>query len=648
MITVNHKCLFNLAVFRGFFDLYQGCAPQLERSDSSNLRTYPRPWLKRTFAWPLALYQVYDQRFRRVRMLGKLTSGSLLFIAALLSGCASPSGSSSPANIQPIAELAQKRAVTTAHPLATTAALRILEQGGSAVDAAIAAQMVLGLVEPQASGIGGGALAMYWDAKAGRLTSFDGLAAAPSRVTAALSLDFDGKTLQSVDVARGGRSVGVPGALSVLKLLHERQGKLPWERLFGPAIKLANEGFPFPRYMHTILSAPTAAADHPEMLALYFDANQKVLPPGTRITNPAYASTLRRIAQQGPAGFVAQGGGASLVAGVQRGAHPSMISEADLRAYRALPREPLCAPFLVYKVCAMGPTSFGGVVVLQMLQMLEARSGGEAANGRFNFGDPEFVHLYAEAGRLAQADRLHYIGDPAFSIVPSVALTAALYLKDRARLIDPSKSASSVSPGVVDAKVAMPDAAPASTPADATSQLAIVDGDGNALSLTTTNNLNFGSRLMVDGYVLNNAMTNFTGAPRAGQAAPNRMEAGKRPVTSMAPVIVFDATGKPLIVGGSAGGSQIVDYITGSLIEMLANQRTPAQALARGNISTAVTGKLQLEKDTTAAALAPALTAKGHAVEVVQLNSGQGFLKRVGDGWIGAADPRRDGVAMGY
>ncbi len=581
-------------------------------------------------------------------MINKSNTAALLLMAALLGGCASLSGPSSPAKMEPIAQQAKKRAVTTAHPLATTAALTILDQGGSAIDAAIAAQMVLGLVEPQASGIGGGALAMHWDAKAARLTSFDGLAAAPSRVTAALSQDFDGKTLKSEDVARGGRSVGVPGTLSVLKMLHERQGKLPWASLFEPAIKLAKEGFPLPKRLHAALSEPTAARDLPEMLPLYFDVSGKVLPLGTMIKNPAYANTLNRIAQQGPAGFLVQGGGANFVAAVQRGAHPSMISEADMRAYRAEPREAMCAPFLVYKVCAMAPTSFGGVVVLQKLQMLEARLQGASPAGRFNFDDPEFVHLYAEAARLAQADRLHYIGDPAFTQVPVAALLAASYVKERSRLLDPKNRAPSVSPGAVDPKAALLETAPGNETADATSQMAVVDAEGNALSITTTTNLNFGSRLLVDGYVPNNALTNFTGLPRAGQAAPNKMEPGKRPVTSMAPVIVFDAAGKPMLVGGSAGGLQIVDYITGSLIEMLANQRTPAEALARGNISTAVVGKVQLEKDTAAAALAPALTAKGHTVEIVSLPSGQGFLMRKDDGWIGAADPRRDGVAMGY
>ncbi len=566
----------------------------------------------------------------------------------LLNACGhlvSPSVGQSPASI---AQQPHKTAVTTANPYASAAAIRILQLGGNATDAAIAAQLVLGLVEPQSSGIGGGALAMVWDAHQGKLSSYDGLASAPSKVTAALNQDVDGKILPFDSVARGGRSVGVPGTLSVLKMLHERHGKLAWNALFPPAIELASEGFALPAYMHALLSAPTAARDHPDLLALYFDANRKILPLGSKIRNLPYATTLAQIAQLEPLGFLREGGAARLVAAAQRGAYPSLISEADVLNYRAVPREPLCTLFLAYKVCAMGPTSFGGVMVLQMLQMLEIRLASSDPRAAFNFGSSEFVHLYAEAGRLAQADRLHYVGDPNFVSVPTQALLAAAYLQQRAGLIDSQKKSPTVTPGVLSTTTAKLTSEPLVEPADATSQLAIVDALGNAISLTTTNNLNFGSRLMVDGYVLNNAMTNFSGQPRSGQEAPNRMQAGKRPVTSMAPLIVFDAAGKPFVVGGSAGGGQIVDYIARSLIEMLAGQRTPAQALARGNISTASAEKIQLEKGTAASDLAAALSLKGHTVEVVPMVSGQGFLMRQADGWIGAADPRRDGVALGF
>lgn len=577
----------------------------------------------------------------------------------LLVGCASerqiaPAPIPAPSGAAPayrsIASAPARLAAVTAHPLATRAALQMLDAGGSPIDAAVAAQMVLGLVEPQSSGIGGGALIMHWDAASAQLSSYDGLAAAPARVTAALTVDVDGSVLKSDDVQRGGRAVGVPGTLALLQQVHQRYGKLPWARLFAPAIELAEAGFPMPPYLHALLSAPGAAAAHPDMRTLYFGTDGKVLPLGATLTHGAYAQTLRRVAAQGAAALWQDGAGTALVAAAQRGHRPSLITEADLAAYRAEPREPLCAPFLAYSVCAMGPSSFGGVWLLQTLQLLEARPLPAPNQQRFNFDDPEFVHYYAEAGRLAQADRLHYVGDPGFVAVPTRELLAASYVQQRARLIDPQRAAKDVKAGVVPARAsaALPASAAMSEVADATSQLAIVDGAGNALSMTTTNNLNFGSRLMVNGFVLNNALTNFSSPPRAGEAAPNRMQAGKRPVTSMAPTIVFDRAGQPVLVGGSAGGGQIVDYIGASLIDMLANQRSPAEALARGHVSTAVRGKLQLEKDSTAATQAAALRAKGHEVDVVPMTSGLGFLLRREQGWLGAADPRRDGTALGH
>lgn len=551
---------------------------------------------------------------------------------------------------RPVASVPARQAAVTAHPLATKAALRMLEQGGSPIDAAIAAQMVLGLVEPQSSGIGGGSLIMHWDAASAKLTSYDGLAAAPASVTSALNIDLDGSVLKNDDVQRGGRTVGVPGTLAVLQQVHERYGKLPWRTLFDPAIELAEGGFAMPAYLHTVLSSPSAAKDHPDMVPLYFGADGKLLPVGATLTHPAYAVTLRRVAARGPAALWENGAGSALVASAQRGFRPTLMTEADLAAYRSEPRDPLCAPFLAYSVCAMGPSSFGGVMVLQMLQMLEARPLTGKEGPRFSFDDPEFVHFYAEAGRLAQADRQQYVGDPGFVRVPTAALLAPAYVQQRARLIDPQRMTKEVNAGVVNASMTTSElmTAPTSEAADATSQIAIVDAAGNALSMTTTTNLNFGSRLMVGGFVLNNALTNFSSAPRAGQTAPNRMQAGKRPVTSMAPTIVFDGSRRPVVVGGSAGGGQIVDYITASLVEMLANQRSPAEALARGHVSTAVRGKLQLEKGSSAASQAAALAAKGHELDIVPMTSGLGFLMRRDEGWLGAADPRRDGVALGW
>jgi gamma-glutamyltranspeptidase / glutathione hydrolase len=570
---------------------------------------------------------------------------ALSLVALFLAGCTTPV--TAPGPTQRHLSQPSKTAVATAHPLASNAALQILNAGGAPIDAAIAAQMVLGLVEAQSSGIGGGSLILQFDAKTKKLESFDGLAAAPSRVTHALTVDTDGSVLSADLVQRGGRSAGIPGTLSVLKQVHTRHGKLPWAQLFQPAIELAETGYPMAAYMHAILSMPNAAADLPELVGYFFNADGKPKAIGSTVKNPAYASTMRRIAIHGPELAWGQDH-ADLLAAVQRGSRPSLMTSSDISAYQVQARDPLCAPFLTFTVCMMAPPSFGGVVVLQMLQMLEHRTVLSPGIKKFDFTDAEFVHGYIESGRLAQADRLQYVGDPSFTRVPTDALLARNYLQERARLISPARAIPEAAPGSVEKKVAALELAPESQTADATSQIAIVDQDGNALSMTTTNNLNFGSRIVANGTIVNNALTNFTGVPRAGQAAPNRMQAGKRPVTSMAPTIVFDRAGIPVAVGGSAGGGQIVDYIARTLIDLLANGLAPEQALAKGHVSTAIRGKVQLEKDTPTAGLADALRAKGHVVEIVPMPSGLGFLMRQANGWIGAADPRRDGVAVGY
>ena len=565
----------------------------------------------------------------------------LCFIYSLLSSAAFAQS--------PFFEITQKPAqvaVTTAHPMATEAALQMLQQGGSAIDAAIAAQLMLGLVESQSSGLGGGTFLMHWDAAQKSLTSLDGLAISPQKTTASLTTDVDGSQLPYASMGRGGRSAGVPGTLPLLAKAHAKFGKLTWPALFAPAIEAASKGFPMPAYMHQILSAPTAAKDHPDMLALYFDDAQKVKPVGTLIANPDYAKTLQSIALKGPSAIWADGASTDFLAAVQRGFKPSLMTEDDLKNYPVEEREPLCGPYLRYRICVMAPPSFGGVMVLQVLQMLAEKSSLGT-----DFNQAEFAHAFAEAGKLAQADRHRYVADPAFFKVPAKALVNPAYVKQRAALIQ-SNTLPSYVPGQPEALLAessgqtlAPTAAPS---ADATSQLAVVDAQGNAVSMTTTNNLNFGSRILVQGYVLNNAMTNFTTSPKPGEIAPNKMEPRKRPVTSMVPTMVFDEAGQLVTLGGSAGGGQIVDYVSANLIRMLANQLSPFEALAQGHISTAVPNRVQLEKGTSAAQLAESLQAKGQKVEVVPMNSGMGFLKRGRDGWIGSADPRRDGVAWGF
>lgn len=590
-----------------------------------------------------------------------LTAAAALMVAFALVACSTPGPGATPAGPPgPIASTPRVTAASTAHPLATQAALRILAEGGTAIDATVAAQMVLGLVEPQSSGIGGGLLMMVWDAQGKRLRSYDGLASAPERSTSALRIDTDGRMLPLNEVSRGGRSVGVPGAMMALELAHRQHGRLPWAQLFEPAIALATQGYPLAPYAREILARDKGAAEHPEFRHDHFDSQGEAHPAGTLMRNPAYAQTLRAMASQGVPGFWRDGGAQRLVAAAQRGAHSSLMTVQDVLSYKATEHDPVCEPVRVFKVCMFGPPSFGGVATLQMLAMLAERHPNTSVA---SLQDPAFWHMYAEAGRLAQADRRFHVGDPAFVAVPVAELLTAPYLRQRAALIDPQRAAATVrhgNPGqgplTQDQPQQHSQSQPQSQPepdpaiaasADQTSQIVIVDAAGNVASTTTTINLNFGSRLRVDGYVLNNALTNFGPASETARPLANQMAPGKRPVTSMAPLVVFDAAGQPVLAGGSAGGGQIVDYIARALIEMLWLDRSPHEALAGGHVTTALAPRIQLEAGTAKAALAAPLRERGHDVVVEPTLSGAGFIKRVNGGWIGAADPRRDGVALG-
>lgn len=566
-----------------------------------------------------------------------------LLLAGWLGGCAAPVPVPAPAPAAPATPGGAAQMAATAHPLATRAALRMLEHGGSALDAALAAQMVLGLVEPHASGPGGGSFVLMWDAAARRLRTLDGLATAPARATASLRTDTDGQLLPSEPLQRGGRSVGVPGTVAVFAQAHARAGRLPWPLLFEPAIEAAEQGFAMPPYLHTVLSQPEARPALARLVPAYFDAAGQALPVGTRLTNPAYAATMRRLAEGGAAAFLAGGAAERIVAAAQQGFRPTLLTPADLHAYRAVEREPVCAPFLVYRVCTMAPPSFGGLAVLQTLQLLEARSGG-----RFDLDDPQVAHLYAEASRLAQADRRLHVGDPDFVPVPTAALASPAYLRGRAALIDPARANPHAEAGRPPQSVAGLASDPDGTTHAQTSQIVVADASGNVVAVSTTNNLNFGARLLVDGFALNNALTNFSAAPRPGERLANQMEPRKRPITSMAPTIVFDAQGRPVAAGGSAGGGPIVDYVARALVEMLANGRTPAQAVSRGHQSLSLAGTVQLEAGTAAAALAAPLRARGHAVEETALLSGAAFIRLGASGWIGGVDPRRDGAAASH
>lgn len=552
---------------------------------------------------------------------------------------AAPIAPSAKAHTTPSA--ASARIAQTANPFATHAAIEMLDRGGNAIDAIVAAQMVLGLVEPQMSGPGGGSLLIYWDASQRKLVSFDGLAAAPARTTASLRTALDGRLLPRAAVMTGGRSVAVPGTLPMLAEVHQRYGKLPWATLFEPAIALAERGFPLPEFLHRIVELDHVDPRLTPDLAMYFDVEGNPLPIGTIIPNPEYAETLRRIAARGVDGLLGDGGAERIVASAQRGPLPSLMTPEDLRNYRPVEREPICAPFLAYRVCTVPPPSYGGIYLLQLLQMMQSRSGGH-----YDFDDPAFVHLFVEAGRLARADRAKYVGDPAFTPVPTNGLIAAEYARERAASIDASAANAHPQAGLpAGADIALVPMEPMTM--SGTSQLTVADASGDVVAMTSTNNLGFGSRLMVDGYVLNDALTNFSAAPKPGERAANAMQPHKRPFTSMAPAIVFDASGAPFAAGGSAGGGPIPDYIGQGWIEMLANHATPAQAIVMGHVSTATIGKIVVERGTSAERLAAPLRALGHNVVVGPLLSGAGYIERANGGWIGAADPRRGGDVQG-
>ncbi|HEX3097559.1 MAG TPA: gamma-glutamyltransferase family protein [Usitatibacter sp.] len=536
---------------------------------------------------------------------------------------------------------ATPRIAQTANPMATRAALDMLDRGGNAVDAIVAAQMVLGLAEPQMSGIGGGTLIIYRDAATNRLETFDGLAAAPAHTTASLRTDVDGTLLSAEAVRHGGRSVAVPGTLPVLAEIHRRHGKLPWSALFEPAIALAERGFPIPEYLHRIIVLDDITPGKYPDLRMFFDASGEPLAIGTIVRNPEYAQTLRRIAARGIDGWLGDGGAERIVEAAHRGDLPTLMTPQDLRDYRPVERDPICAPFLAYRVCTVPPPSYGGVFLLQALQMLQARS-----DGRYDLGDASFVHLYVETGKLARADRAAWVGDPAFGKVPTAGLVSPAYARERAASIDAGHANPSPRAGRPPGTAAMRNPNPELS-MGGTSQLTVADATGNVVAMTTTINLGFGARLMVDGYVLNDALTNFSAAPKPGQSRANAMEPGKRPFTSMAPAIVLDKDGNVVAAGGSAGGGPIPDYLVQGWIDLLVHGMTPAEAVRQGHVSTATVGKVVVEKGTPAAQLADGLRARGHEVVIGPLLSGAGYIERAGGGWIGAADPRRGGNAAG-
>jgi len=512
--------------------------------------------------------------------------------------------------------VAREFMVAAAHPLAAQAGYDVLARGGSAVDAAIAVQLVLGLVEPESSGIGGGAFLLHWSQREQRLRSYDGRETAPAAARRERFLDAQGKAVAFHEAVLGGRSVGVPGVLRMLELAHRRHGRLPWQELFRSAIDLAEHGFALSPRLHALLDAERDLRDDPAARAVYYGKTV-----GERIVNPQYAATLRAIAANGASVFYQGAIAADIVRAVHMHRKAGDLTTADVAAYQAREREPLCGAYRVWRICSMGPPSSGGVGVLQILGILERT--------RFALAPPQSaqaLHYFSEAGRLAYADRARYLGDPDVVPVPLARLLAPGYLAQRARLIG-ERAMRRAAPGDME---------------NGTSHFSIVERNGDAVAMTTTIEAGFGSRIMARGFLLNNELTDFDFVP----GGPNEVGPGKRPRSSMAPAMVFDADGRLQLIVGSPGGSAIINYVAKALVGVLDWKLDIQAAIDLPNFGVRY-GPTEVERGSRYEALAAGLDERGHEVELAPLESGLHGIERVPGGWRGGADPRREGVAKG-
>jgi gamma-glutamyltranspeptidase/glutathione hydrolase len=528
--------------------------------------------------------------------------------------------------------------VAAAHPLAVDAGHAVLKRGGTAMDAAVAVQLVLGLVEPQSSGLGGGGFVVHYSAADRRVRTYDGRETAPAAARPDRFVGEFGRPMEFIDAVLSGKSVGVPGLLAALELAHRNHGRLDWDALAAPAIELAEQGFPVSSRLHALLEWDRWLARDAYAARYFYGEAGRPKPVGAMLRNPEYAAVLRAVAAQGARVFYRGPIAADVVSAVRAGGGDLALD--DFAAYRARERSPVCGAFRAYRVCGMGPPSSGGIAVLQILGILERLPQTD-----FTRDPAEAVHFFAEAARLAYADRDRYVADPDFVDVPVAGLLAPDYLATRARLVTADRSLVRAEPGRPAGARARADGVEADLPA--TTHFSIVDEAGDAVAVTSSIEFAFGNHRFARGFLLNNELTDFSFvAEENGRPVANRVAGGKRPRSSMSPTLVFDADGRLVLVVGSPGGHAIIHYVARVIVAVL-DWGMPLQAALDAPHFGSRNGPTELEAGTPVAALRPRLEALGHPVRVVPMTSGVHAVQRVGGAWIGAADPRRDGAARG-
>jgi gamma-glutamyltranspeptidase/glutathione hydrolase len=530
--------------------------------------------------------------------------------------------------------------VSVANPHAAAAGARVLSEGGTAADAMVAVQAVLGLVEPQSSGIGGGAFLVWYDSKSGEITTLDGRETAPLAATPRLFQNENGERLKFWDAVVGGRSVGVPGTPALMEAAHKKWGQNSWNSLFSEAIDLADNGFAVSPRLAALVARDAERLGRFSDTADYFFPNEQPLVEGHLLTNPAYADLMRRMAKDG-AEVIYFGDIARAIINTVRGAekNPGVLSLTDLQIYKVKERPAVCAPFRGYQVCGMGPPSSGALTVGQILGLLNQFPPGSS-------NDPQTLRLIGDASRLAFADRGRYMADSDFVPMPTKGLLAQDYLSERAKLLNGPDALTEAVPGNPEYSHASLWADDVSLELPSTSHISIVDRFGNALSMTTTIENSFGSRLMAHGFLLNNELTDFSfSSHRNGVPIANRVEPGKRPRSSMSPTIILK-DGRPTLVIGSPGGSRIIGYVAEAIV---AHIDWGMNIQAAVSIPHAINrfGTYDLEKGTSLEAMVAPLEELGYKVNLRSLNSGLHAISIGENGLFGGADPRREGIAIG-